>query len=334
MRICVLGAGGLGSIFGGWFAQAGADVTLIGRKAHIDAINADGLLITGVHGEHRIANLTAVESADQARGDFDYLIFGVKGKDNASAVAGAQSLRGRVGAACSFQNSVVKEQLLSDWLGAEHVIGFATIEAGNLEGPGHAVHNFHIPQSTYIGELDGSESGRVRALVDLCNSVKIGTRAVTNIRQIIWEKVTQIANAAGWSVTALAGNRDLTMSDGMVVREGAEHYVQYARELIAVYRALGYRPENFFAPVSRLKELDQAASFDDAVQTVMQIGEGMRANKFKGRTSMYEDVVRGRKTEVDFTIGPFVEKGRELGVPIPTVTAVYRIIKVLDAYLK
>lgn len=332
MRICVLGAGGLGSIFGGYFAREGADVTLIGRKAHVDAINANGLLITGVQGEQRIKNVSAVESADQAQGDFDYLIFGVKGKDNASAVAGAASLKGRVGAACSFQNSVVKEELLADWLGPEHVIGFATIEAGNLAGPGEANHNFTLPLSTYFGEMDGSESDRVQKLVDLCNAAKIGTKAMTNIRQVIWEKVTQIANAAGWSVSALAGIKELTIADGMVVQEGAEHYVQYARELIAVYKALGYQPENFFAPVSRLKELD-SGTFEEAVQTVVQIGEGMRQNHYKGRTSMHEDVVRGRKTEVDYTIKPFVDKGEELGVDIPTVKAVYRIIKVLDTYL-
>ncbi len=332
MRICVLGAGGLGSIFGGYFAREGADVTLIGRKAHVDAINANGLLITGVQGEQRIKNVSAVESADQAQGDFDYLIFGVKGKDNASAVAGAASLKGRVGAACSFQNSVVKEELLADWLGPEHVIGFATIEAGNLAEPGEANHNFTLPLSTYFGEMDGSESDRVQKLVDLCNAAKIGTKAMTNIRQVIWEKVTQIANAAGWSVSALAGIKELTIADGMVVQEGAEHYVQYARELIAVYKALGYQPENFFAPVSRLKELD-SGTFEEAVQTVVQIGEGMRQNHYKGRTSMHEDVVRGRKTEVDYTIKPFVDKGEELGVDIPTVKAVYRIIKVLDTYL-
>ena len=48
---------------------------------------------------------------------------------------------------------------------------------------------------------------------------------------------------------------------------------------------------------------------------------------------MHDDVVRGKKTEVDYIVKPFVDKGRELGIPVPTVTAAYRIIKVLDHYL-
>ena len=332
MRVIILGAGGLGSLFGGRLAQQGADVTLVARQAHVDAINANGLRISGVKGDATITNITAISSADQAVGDFDYLILGVKSKDTAATLASASCLKGRIKTACSFQNNTTKEDDLSDWLGAEHVIGFATIEAAMLAGPGHAEHTFVLPQSTYFGELDGTITPRVQAIVDICNAAEIGTKAMTNIKQVMWEKVTQIANAAGWSVSALAGNNNLFMGEGMMVKEGAEHYVQYARELISVYKALGYSPENFFAPVSRLKELD-SGEFEDAVKTVIEIGSGMQKAGFKGRTSMHEDIVRGKKTEVEETIGPFVHKARELGIAIPTVDAVYRITKVLDHYL-
>ena len=332
MRVIVLGAGGLGSVFGGRFAQQGADVTLVARPAHADAINSNGLRISGVKGDSSISNIRAVSTPEQAEGDFDYLILGVKSKDTATAIAGAEALTGRIGTACSFQNNITKEQELADWLGADHVIGFATIEAAVMVEPGHVEHNFTLPLTTYFGELDGTITPRVESIVDICNAADIPTKAMINIKQVMWEKVTQIANAAGWSVSALAGNNDLFMGEGMMVREGAEHYVQYARELISVYKALGYSPENFFAPVSRLKELDSGA-FDEAVKTVMEIGAGMQASGFKGRTSMHEDVVRGRKTEVEETIGPFVHKARELGIAVPTVEAVYRIVKVLDHYL-
>lgn len=333
MRVIVLGAGGLGSVFGARLAQQGADVTLVTRSAHADAINQNGLKISGIHGDSTVSNITAISNADDAVGEFDYLILGVKSKDTASAIAGAANLTGRIKTACSFQNNITKEDDLADWLGAEHVIGFATIEAGALVEPGHAAHTFTLPLSTYFGELDGTISPRVEAIVELCNAGGIGTKAMPNIKQVMWEKVTQIANAAGWSVSTLAGNSELFMGEGMMVREGAEHYVQYARELVSVYKALGYAPENYFAPVSRLKELD-SGSFDEAVATVIEIGKGMQQSGFKGRTSMHDDVVRGKKTEVEETIGPFVHQARELGIAVPTVDAVYRIIKVLDAYLE
>ena len=75
MRVCVLGAGALGSLTGGYLAESGVDVTLIGRQAHIDAINKEGLKFVGRRGEFTVRdNLTAVTSADQAVGEFDYLI--------------------------------------------------------------------------------------------------------------------------------------------------------------------------------------------------------------------------------------------------------------------
>ena len=88
MRICILGAGALGSLVGGYLAHSGQNVTLIGRKAHIDAVNNDGLRIFGTRGEYLIRdNLSAVTSADEAQGEFDYFILLVKAKDSDVALA-------------------------------------------------------------------------------------------------------------------------------------------------------------------------------------------------------------------------------------------------------
>ena len=321
MRVCILGAGGLGSIIGGHLARKGADVTLVARPAHAEAVTNNGLKLTGIHGEHQIKNITAVSNAEQSKGDFDYLFLGVKSKDTETILAENSSLKGRVATACSFQNNVVKEQVLGDFFGPEQVIGFATIEAGHLEGPGHAVHNFSIPNASYFGEMDGSVTPRVEAIVAAFNNADMPAKAMTNIPQVIWEKVCQIANAASWSVSTLAGNKELAMGEGMCVREGAEHYVQVAREFISVLKALGYPPQNFFAPVSQLKELD-SGGFEEAVQTVMKIGQGMLQQGYKSRPSMMVDVIRGRKTEVDHTVWPFIEKADEMDNEVPSLRAV------------
>lgn len=334
MRICVLGAGGLGSVFGGFLAREGADVTLVGRPAHVQAIRDNGLQLVGIRGEHTVRNITAVAHPDEAEGDFDYLILGVKGKDTQTALESANHLRDRVACAFSFQNNVVKEQVLADWLGdRSRVIGFSTIEAGLLEAPGRVNNNFTVDTTNYIGELDGNTSQRVQAMADMFNAIGMNTRVMQNIEQVIWEKLTQIANAAGASISLLIGNPTLHVADAMSPREGAEHYVSVARDLLSIYKGLGYTPQNFFAPVSRLKELDGATDFEDAVAMVMQIGETMQNNKYRGRTSMHEDILRGRKTEVEFILGPFMEQSQKLDIPIPTAAACYRIIKLLDRHL-
>ena len=335
MRVCILGAGGLGSVIGGYLAKTGVETTLIARPAHAEAITRNGLRIEGVRGEHHIReHLTAVSNPADAKGEFDYLILATKAKDSDTALASADCLKDRVKTACSIQNTIVKEQVLTDWIGdPARVMGASTIEGGSLEGPGFVKNHVTVPTTAYFGELDGTISPRAQALADAFNAAGLGAKAVDHIWQVLWEKLTQICNASSWSVSTLAGNHDLNIVHGMALREGAEHYVAIARELLAVYTALGYSPQNFYAPLSRLKDLHECRTDEEAVQLIVGYGERMKAQGYGGRTSMHEDVVRGKKTEVDYIVKPFVDKGRELGIPVPTVAAAYRIIKVLDHYL-
>lgn len=334
MRVCILGAGGLGSVVGGYLARTGVDVVLITRPAHAEAIRKDGLRITGRLGEFRIReHLTAVTTAEQAEGHFDYLILLVKSKDTESALAGAIGLRPRVDTVLSLQNDPQRADKLRRWIEPSKVIGAVTIEGGTLVEPGHA--NNHVTSTTtaYFGELDGTESLRAQRLAEAFTRAGLKSAAVTNILQVTWEKLTQIGSASGWSVSTLPGIPSLYFVDGIKVREGAEHYVQLSKELLSVYKGLGYEPQNFFAPFSRLKEID-SLSFDEAVQTLIGVGQYMEANNMRSRTSMHDDLLRGRKTESDEIFRPFIEKAAELGLAIPTVTAVYRVMTVLNRHLK
>lgn len=334
MRVCILGAGGLGSVVGGYLAHTGVDVTLIARPAHVEAIRRGGLRIDGRLGEFCIReNLTAVTTPEEAEGHFDYLILLVKSKDTERALAAAVSLRSRVDTVLSLQNDPQRAEKLLRWIDPSKVIGAVTIEGGTLVEPGHA--NNHVTSTTtaYFGELDGSESVRVQTLAELFTRAGLKSAAVTNIVQVTWEKLTQIGSASGWSVSTLPAIPSLCFVDGIRIREGAEHHVQLTKELLSVYKGLGYEPQNFFAPFSRLKEID-SLPFEEAVQTMIGVGAYMEANNMRSRTSMHDDLLRGRKTEAEEIFRPFVDKAAELGLAIPTVTAVYRVMAVLNHYLK
>lgn len=332
MRVVVLGAGGLGSVVGGYLADAGAEVTLIGRPAHMTAIRQGGLRITGRRGEmHVTSGITAVTSSDEAVGEFDYLILAVKAKDSARALADAAALRGSVATALSLQNTVEKDQRLADWLGADRVLGASTIEGGTLVEPG-AVNNHVSPTVTaYFGEHDGTTTPRLTAITDAFNSAGMAAKAVDCIEQVQWEKLAQIGVAASWSVTALGAIPEFSFFEGLAVPEGAELFVTLAKEFLSVYRAKGYEPRSFYAPISRLKEID-AMSFEEAVE--MLIGEGRALAKTKvGRPSMYEDLLRRHKTEVDFMFPPYIQAAKELGIDVPTLRTAYLIIKTIDHFL-
>lgn len=335
MRVVVLGAGGLGSVLGGYLAESGVEVTLIARPAHAEAINRDGLHIEGIRGEHHVTqNLSAVSDPKDAKGEFDYLILATKAKDTATALAGADCLKDRIATLCSVQNTIVKEAELAEWVGdAGRVLGCSTIEGGALEAPGRVKNHVTVPTTLWFGEMDGTVSPRAQAITDAFNAAGLGAKAVPYIKHVLWEKLAQICNASAWSVSALAGNPKLMLAEGMSVREGAEYYVALSREVLAVIGAMGYAPQNFYAPLSRLKDVHECATDEQAVQLIMGYGNMMKERGYSGRTSMHEDVLRGRKTEADWIIKPFVDKGRELGVPVPVVTTAYRIIKVLDQYL-
>ncbi len=232
----------------------------------------------------------------------------------------------------SLQNSIEKDDALARWAGRERAVGASIIEGGAITAPGHVINTLTTPTTAYFGELDGSISDRARKIADAFAKAGMGARAVDNITHVEWEKLTQIALASGFSVSTLAAVARLDFADGLVVREGAEHFVTLGKDLLSIYAALGYTPQNFFAPVSALKQL-ASLPFEEAVTLAMDLGRQLKARSSVARTSMHEDVVHGRKTEVDFIPRPFVEKAAALKINAPTVNAAYRVAKTIDSYL-
>src|SRR5260370_1189987 len=185
MRICILGAGGLGSVIGGCLAESGNQVTLIALPAHVDAIRAKGLRLTGIRGD-RIVNehLCVADRPSAAVGEFDYLLLLVKSKDTASTLADATGLRDRVPVAFSLQNTVRKEADLSAWLGPDRVLGASTTEAGVLVEPGVVRHVATAPTACYFGEPAGGSSPRVDAFVAAFNGAGIASKPAIAIGHV------------------------------------------------------------------------------------------------------------------------------------------------------
>jgi 2-dehydropantoate 2-reductase len=332
VRVCILGAGGLGSVLGGWLAASGVDVTLVGRPAHMDAIRRGGLRVTGIRGDRTITErIEAVSSPDATDGEFDYVVLLVKAKDTDAALAEGESLRRRCRSALSLQNAVGKEERLQAWVGADRVIGASTTEAGTMVGPGHVRHTATAPTTAYFGELDGRPSDRVAALVDAFSSAGFASAETDQIDHVEWEKFLQIAIVGAWSVSTMGGLGG-SMAEALAIRPAAEHYVQIATELLGVYRAMGYAPQDFFAPYSRFRRLAEL-TFADAVDDMMTLGATMRAGGVIGRPSLHDDLLRGRTTEVEVILAPFLDEADRHSCPVPTARAAYRVIKVLEEWL-
>ncbi|MGQ0482386.1 MAG: ketopantoate reductase family protein [Pseudonocardia sp.] len=333
MRVVVLGAGGLGSVIGGYLADTGVEVTLVGRPAHVEAINRHGLRITGRRGKFHVRDhLRAVSDPADASGEFDYLILAVKAKDSARALADAAPIRDSVAVALSVQNTVEKDQRLAEWLGPDRVLGASTIEGGHLVEPGLVNNHVTTTVTAHLGEPDGTTTPRLTALVEAFNTAGLSTAAVSNIHQVQWEKLAQIGLAASWSVTAVGALPERSFAEGLATATGAQYWVTLAKEILSVYRAMGYTPQNFYAPISKLQEMDRLG-FDEAVEMMREQGRQL-ARYSVGRPSMYEDVVRRRRTEVDYMLPPYLEAAKQYGIDVPTLRTAYLIVKTIDELLE
>jgi 2-dehydropantoate 2-reductase len=331
MHVCILGAGGLGSLIGGKLAESGVDVTLVARPAHAAAIRSDGLRIVGASGDRVVReHLLAVEHPTQVDGDIDHAMLLVKTKDTAAMLGESAGLVARFRTICSLQNSVTKDATLRAWAG-DRTIGASTTEAATLVGPGVVRHTGTAPVAFYFGELDGTPSERVAELVASCSNAGLGAAESADIAHVEWEKLMQISLVAAFSVSLLGFAPGANVADGMRLRPGAEHYVALARELLAVYQAMGYEPRDYFAPYARFTAL-RARDDETAVRDVMSLGEQMHAAGVRGLPSLHDDLLRGRTTEVDDCVGRFVAEAERLGVATPTVRAAWRTIRALEQF--
>lgn len=148
MRTVIAGAGALGSVLGGYFALAGADVTLTARRAHVEAIRARGLLIDGMRGPQIVRDLRTVVDPGEVL-SADLLILCVKSYDTSSVLASLGHLRGKVGAAISLQNGGRKDEELADAFGRDVVVGATTLVGATMPEPGRVLHTGN--GGTWIG---------------------------------------------------------------------------------------------------------------------------------------------------------------------------------------
>lgn len=320
MKTVIVGAGALGSVIGGYFAQAGGDVTLIGRKAHVEAIRSRGLEIDGVRGCHVIRNVRAIVDPREV-GSADLLILCMKSQDTPEALASLAHLRGRIGAAMSVQNGGRKDEELAEALGPDVVVGAMTLIGASMPGPGRVLHTGN--GGTWIGELDGRPSPRVEAIADLFRKAGLPVEVHSNIRSATWCKLNQMVPAATLSCLTRLSLHQIYLDRGL-----ATLFVELCREVSQIAERQGIALEDFrgFAvkTVCRIP-------FEEAIESVIARGRAMvEQGVTQVRISTLQDLERGKVTEADHTIGHIVRLAATLGLAVPKVELLYRVIQGIE----
>lgn len=288
MRIAIFGSGGVGGYFGGRLAAAGEDVTFLARGAHLTALQTEGLRITSPNGDVHIPKVQATDRP-QAVGPVDVVLFTVKLYDVDASAATLSPLIGPDTVVITLQNGVDAMDMVSTHVGSQHVAGGAAYIVAVIDKPGHIRHT--TAQQLVFGEHDGRRSDRLAAFEQAGLRAGFQARVSTDVQADLWVKFVRLAT---WS-----GMTTVTRAPMGVVRDDAGTFkmmMDAIDEVIAVGKAKGIN----FPP--------------DLLDGTLALIKNFPASS---KSSMLEDIERGRRLELPWLSGAVVRIGQDVGVPTP-----------------
>ena len=300
MKTVIMGAGAMGSLYGGLLASSGVEVWLVDIwKEHIDTIRSRGLTIEE-KAQEKNSRINATNDVSSV-GKADLVIFFVKTYQTDKAVSDALVLEKEGTLFLTLQNGLGNEEVLCRQVYRKKVLLGATNQGATLLGPGKIRHAGW--GKTFIGELDHQVTDRVNRIAHVFQEAEIETEVSSNIQHVIWEKLfINIGINALAAVTGLK-NGQLLDHPETVTLMGA-----MVSEAVEVAKKKGIPIEG--NPIEKVKAV--------AVAT--------RAN----RCSMGQDLDNKRRTEIDAINGALVREAERLGVAVPYNRMMTHLVKVIE----
>ena len=304
MRVAIIGAGGMGALFGAILSEGGLDVVLVDPDAtHIDAIKRDGLRISGYGGD-RVQRLAAITDPAEI-GQADVLLFQCKAPATRAAAEACRYLTDAGAVAISFQNGLGNEEVMSEVMGANSVLGGVTQMAGLRLGPAHIQDFSRVPG--WIGEMSGGISDRTARIAETFTSAGLETHASPDIAGDIWRKL--LGNI---SLSAVSGATDLTSAEALSVPELKALSLSALDEALAVGAAEGIQMDR-----------EKALAGMEAISA--------RGGTGDNKSSLCVDLLNGRQSEVDFIYGSVIERARKHGIATPVLSTLHAIVKGMES---
>jgi 2-dehydropantoate 2-reductase len=299
MKVAVVGAGGVGGLFGGLLASAGHDVAFIARGAHLRAIRARGLRVELPDAPFTIAPADATDVPAEV-GPVELAMLCVKSYDLIETIEQARPLIGPQTAVLTLQNGVEAPDMAAAAFGAEKVLpGLVYCEAAVKE-PGVIFVGSNV-RRIVLGEADGSLTPRARAFAGAFAAARADSSLSENVLGALWSKFCFIC-AMGGCTTLARHPLGALVADA----EGRELLHAVMAEVRAVGEARGVR-------------------FDaDPIAAGMATAERF---PYETKSSMQRDLERGGRLEIEALNGAAVRLGRALGVPTPANQAIYAALR-------
>ena len=318
MRIAVVGAGAIGAYVGAALHRGGADVTLIARGRHLEAMRAGGVQVLSPRGDFH----AAVPATDDARsvGTVDYVVLGLKSQDYAASGALVQPLLGPETSLVPAQNGIpwwyfhgetgpyAERRIeavdpggaVSAVLDPRRAIGCVVYSSAELQAPG-VVRHIEGTRFT-IGEPDGTDSERCQNFSEAMVAGGLKCPVESDIRSEVWLKL--MGNAAFNPISALTGATMVQIAQFEPTRRLAADVMTEVRDVAA---ALGRAPE---------------ISIERRLAGAERVGAH--------RTSMLQDLEAGKALELAPLVVAVVELAELTRVPVPALRAVAAATALLD----
>jgi 2-dehydropantoate 2-reductase len=296
-----MGAGAVGGYYGAALAARGHAVTFVARGAHLRAMQERGLTVRSGDGETVLHPVDAVADPSAAGGDFDLVLFTVKGHDTDAAARALRPAVGARSAVLTLQNGVESADRLGAVLDASRVLVGTTTISTTVSEPG-VIHQANPLRRIVLGEPSGLVTPRVEAIAATLRDAGVEVRVTTDVRRTVWEKFIRLAPGA-----TLTSACQASIGEVREAPEGAALYRALVAETVAVGRALG------------------VALSDGAVESALGQIQTLPADM---RTSLQLDYERRRRVELEELTGAVVRLGRRLGVPTPVYDVLYAVLRV------
>lgn len=282
LSVAVMGAGSVGCYFGALLAQAGHSVTLIGRSAHVQLIQQQGLRLQTAT-EELLIPICASTSADAVKGA-DVVLFCVKSTDTQTAAAQIKPHLEPHTLVLSLQNGVDNDQRLRQVLGSQPVAAAVVYVATAMAGPGHVRHFGR-------GELVIAPSALSNVIADQFSAARIPTQVSDGVLASLWQKL--IINCVYNALSALT-----QQPYGWLV---AQHDVPAVmQDIMAECKA-----------VAAADGVQLPAAVDEAIAAIAHTMP-------EQLSSTAQDLARGKPTEIDHLNGYVVRRGQALNIPTPS----------------
>jgi 2-dehydropantoate 2-reductase len=302
MRIAILGAGAMGSIFGAQLVEAGLNPVLIDVNPNVvETLNGTGMSIRHNGAERRVRVRATTDPSGEK--SVDLLLVFVKCWATESALKLAAPVLGPGTFVLSLQNGRGNGETIARYVAPERILLGVTYHSGAVRTPSNVDHT--ASGTTYLGPYRGGDLGAAQQVAVIFTAAGLPTEATADVDGRIWRKL--MLNVAANPVAALTGLRSV----GLVEQREIDSLMEgIAGEAVAVAQAEGQAVET--------------------EETIEYIRRSLRAAG-PSIASMRQDVMAGRPTEIDVITGAIIEAAQRHGIAVPLNRAIYALIKGYEA---